>query len=239
MGVWGGHFGVIFDLKCWKMFQMLNAAGIFSKSGISDPFFYKMSTSYFPSHFFKCAKTAFFVFFRIFSLFFIKNDHFWHFSNLRKWMRTILGHISPKMTKNVIFAKTVFRKSFFTKSIYRTFASLKNVKKWQKRHFYSFSLKTTKTRSSLLLGFWLFRDKKDDFLKLFFQGPFFSKKTTIEVSSFVKKVSFWDFLPQKEFAISWDHTKMVKFWWNLTHILTQFYQIWLKSGPKYDKNSQK
>jgi hypothetical protein len=52
------------------MFQMLNAAGIFSKSGISDPFFYKMSTSLFPSHFFKSEKTAFFAFFRVFSLFF-------------------------------------------------------------------------------------------------------------------------------------------------------------------------
>jgi len=58
------------------MFQMLNAAGIFSKSGISDPFFYKMSTSLFPSHFFKSEKTAFLTFFRVFSLFFIKNDHF-------------------------------------------------------------------------------------------------------------------------------------------------------------------
>ena len=194
---------------------------------------------YFPRCFSKVPKPSFLTFLALFRPFFIKNDHFWHFSNLRKWMRTLLGHISPKMTKNVIFAKTVFSKTFFTKSFYRTFASLKNVKNDKKRHFYSFSLKTPKTRASLLWGFWLFRDKKDHFLKPFFKGLLFSKKTTIGVSRFVKKVSFWDFLPQKEFAIGWDYTKMVKFWWNLTHFLTEGYQIWPKSGPKYDKNSQK
>ena len=71
-----GRFGVIFDLKCWKMFQMLNAAGIFSKSGIYDAFFYKMGTLLFPSLFFKSAKTVILTFFSTFSTFFIKNDHF-------------------------------------------------------------------------------------------------------------------------------------------------------------------
>tara|TARA_B100000674_G_C37722388_1_gene860408 strand:- start:374 stop:541 length:168 start_codon:yes stop_codon:yes gene_type:complete len=52
------------------MFQMLNAAGIFSKSGISDPFFYKMGTLLFPSLFFKSAKTVIFDVFDTFSLFF-------------------------------------------------------------------------------------------------------------------------------------------------------------------------
>ena len=90
---------------------------------------------YFPRCFSKVPKPSFLTFLTLFRPFFIKNDHFWHFSNLRKWMRTLLGHISPKMTKNVIFAKTIFSKTFFTKSFYRTFASLKNVKNDKKRHF--------------------------------------------------------------------------------------------------------
>ena len=115
MGVWGGRFGVIFDLKCWKMFQMLNAAGIFSKSGIYDAFFYKMGTLLFPSLFFKSAKTVIFDVFNTFSLFFHQKWPFLTLFEPSKMDENPFGTYFAKNDKKRHFCKNSFFENVFHK----------------------------------------------------------------------------------------------------------------------------
>ena len=117
---------------------------IFCIFGVSGAFFYKNGTLRFPRLFFKSAKTAIFVIFRVFSSFFSKFHQKWPFLTSCSKVSIALIPFSTKMDKKLCFCKKCFSNTFFLWNEFRKFLEFEKVKKWQKVSFLLFFAKNDK-----------------------------------------------------------------------------------------------
>ena len=154
---------------------------------ISGAFFYKNGTLSLFGLFFKNAKTAIFVIFRVFSSFFTKFHQKWPF--LKSCSKVLIAPIpfSSKMDKKRSFCKKCFSNTFLSRNDFREFLEFEKVKKWQKVSFLLFFAKNDKNELVVFLRILSHFETKMSFFETVFHNVLFAIFTDSEVWAMLSK----------------------------------------------------